>query len=601
MTLRQPAARRHLILMVALAAAFVFPTQWSAVSAITRQAPSPAVGAKIIQVPSAGSNTYYVSTSGSDSDLGTALQPWRTIQKAANSMAAGDTTIVTAGDYAERVHVTISGAAGAPIAYQAEGTVTMNGFTVNANYITVEGFDISNTPDDNQDGWGIFVEGSNCLIDGNYVHYATRGGITIWARVGNEANTSHCTVRNNRLYRNSQVGIEVYGTNNLIEANEIWGTIQYHPNWHNPPSWVDADGISFFGTGHTIRANYIHDISYADPENVNPHIDCFQTFGDGGHMVGHNIVFEQNLCRNAGFKSSVAIGKGFMLGGASDLIIRNNVIQAFCGLNSQSSQRLTIVNNTFASDLSFPPDLGPVGVNLKQTPNSVVKNNIFYNFASYSVNLADSTSQQGADVGHNMMYRSDGKLPSGARFPTDLWQVNPLFASPGGSDFHLQPASPAIDAGAALATVTSDYDGTPRPLGAGYDIGANEFVSYMRASPLSARMNELVTFTISLAGAGRAVTITDSLPLQLVYVSSPTTCSGSVEYNAGARQVTYTGTPPAGPPCVIQISTRVNTSQPMAVTNSAAVDASPMPLQNVSALVILNGHRAYMPAVRQSP
>jgi hypothetical protein len=46
------------------------------------------------------------------------------------------------------------------------------------------------------------------------------------------------------------MGIEVDGRDNLVEGNEVWGTIQYHPNWHNPPSWVDADGMKFFGSGH---------------------------------------------------------------------------------------------------------------------------------------------------------------------------------------------------------------------------------------------------------------------------------------------------------------------------------------------------------------
>ena len=59
-------------------------------------------------------------------------------------------------------------------------------------------------------------------------------------------------------------GIQVYGQDNLIKGNEIWGTIQYHPNWISPPSWVDADGIThFFVARHTIRKNYIRDIATA--------------------------------------------------------------------------------------------------------------------------------------------------------------------------------------------------------------------------------------------------------------------------------------------------------------------------------------------------
>jgi hypothetical protein len=63
-----------------------------------------------------------------------------------------------------------SGASGAPITFQAEGTVIMRGFTIRANYISIIGFEITDTPDDSEDGVGIIVEGSYCLIDGNYIH-----------------------------------------------------------------------------------------------------------------------------------------------------------------------------------------------------------------------------------------------------------------------------------------------------------------------------------------------------------------------------------------------------------------------------------------------
>ncbi len=52
--------------------------------------------------------TYYVSTSGSDSNPGTQSQPWKTIQKAANTVAAGDTVTVDAGTYNERINVSRS-------------------------------------------------------------------------------------------------------------------------------------------------------------------------------------------------------------------------------------------------------------------------------------------------------------------------------------------------------------------------------------------------------------------------------------------------------------------------------------------------------------
>ena len=48
---------------------------------------------------------YFVATSGADTNAGSAAAPWRTIQKAANTVAPGDTVNVVAGVYAERVTI----------------------------------------------------------------------------------------------------------------------------------------------------------------------------------------------------------------------------------------------------------------------------------------------------------------------------------------------------------------------------------------------------------------------------------------------------------------------------------------------------------------
>ena len=49
--------------------------------------------------PSLGGNTYYVATNGNDANPGTIDQPWKTIQKAADTLAAGDTALIRGGLY----------------------------------------------------------------------------------------------------------------------------------------------------------------------------------------------------------------------------------------------------------------------------------------------------------------------------------------------------------------------------------------------------------------------------------------------------------------------------------------------------------------------
>jgi hypothetical protein len=50
---------------------------------------------------------------------------------------------------------------------------------------------------------------------------------------------------------------------------------------------------------------------------------------------------------------------------------------------------------------------------------------------------------------------------------------DPAFVDPAAGDYHISLGSAAIDAGVD-AGVTSDMDGQPRPIGGGYDIGADE-------------------------------------------------------------------------------------------------------------------------------
>ncbi len=92
--------------------------------------------------------TYYVSTSGNDSNAGTQTAPFLTLNKAESVVAPGDIVIVAAGTYAP-VLMTRSGISGAVIEFRASGTVTITasgalsaGIELIANYRTITGFTV---------------------------------------------------------------------------------------------------------------------------------------------------------------------------------------------------------------------------------------------------------------------------------------------------------------------------------------------------------------------------------------------------------------------------------------------------------------------------
>jgi hypothetical protein len=87
---------------------------------------------------------YYVSPTGDDSGAGTAAIPFRSIQKAADVMAAGDTCHIAGGVYPEWVRPAQSGASGQPISFVAEpdgaavvltGAQRITGWTVHSGSV----------------------------------------------------------------------------------------------------------------------------------------------------------------------------------------------------------------------------------------------------------------------------------------------------------------------------------------------------------------------------------------------------------------------------------------------------------------------------------
>jgi hypothetical protein len=71
----------------------------------------------------AAADSFHVATSGNDGAAGTSGAPWRTIQRAADAAAAGDTITVHAGTYAG-FGVDARGTEAAPIVFSGDGAVT---------------------------------------------------------------------------------------------------------------------------------------------------------------------------------------------------------------------------------------------------------------------------------------------------------------------------------------------------------------------------------------------------------------------------------------------------------------------------------------------
>lgn len=419
-------------------------------------------------------STFYVDAQkGRDTNPGSREAPWKTIQKGADSLAPGDTVSIEAGTYAERVHVTRSGEAGRPVTLQAAGKVVMGGFTITADFVEVTGFEITSYSRAYQDNFGVYVRGQHNQILKNYIHDVYNDGIMLEGNGDSHSPpTAYNLVKGNRIYRASGSGIHVDGRENLIEDNDISHTIQYHAG--GPVfDGADADGLRPFGTGHIFRRNRVHDIRSDDLGNLDPHIDCIETWGPAT-----NMLFEQNICdlEDTRFLPVQAAQIENGSGVVNHITFRNNIfMNARVGIHVErlASPDITdvrVVNNTFYR-------ITQQAILFEGPAAGEILNNVFYDVGSHQDSyLTMRPASKEIVVGYNAQGMSDGRAPgrggSGAPYPHDQWAIDPGFVNAVGRDFHLLPHSPLIGAGIAVKDVTSDFAGVPRPQASAYDIGA---------------------------------------------------------------------------------------------------------------------------------
>lgn len=172
-----------------------------------------AIAVVLLTVPASAqdtSPTYYVSPTGSDTASGSLAHPWRTIGKANATIKAGETVVLRAGTYHERIEPNRSGREGALITYRGykneKAIITGGGdhgaLLVKIDYITIDGivFDGEDrikggvSIDDHAD----HITVRNCRIF-NHRRASNTGGYGL--RVGRKG-ASHLLVENCKIYRN---------------------------------------------------------------------------------------------------------------------------------------------------------------------------------------------------------------------------------------------------------------------------------------------------------------------------------------------------------------------------------------------------------------
>ncbi|MFC1592281.1 right-handed parallel beta-helix repeat-containing protein, partial [Thermodesulfobacteriota bacterium] len=417
---------------------------------------------------------YFVSPEGSDSNPGTAEQPWQTIQKAADTLTAGEMVYIMAGTYAERVVPKNSGSAGSYIVYAAYpgDTVTIDGSTLSVpsndgllyisekSYIKISGLKIANAgPTINS--CAIFVEDASYItLENNHTYNTVSSGIGVW-------DSSNIIIDGNE--------VELACNNGEQECISIGGTYAFEiMNNHvhdSGPGTIGGEGICVKDGSYNgkVYNNHVHDLN----NRLGIYIDAWDkhTYNiDVYRNIVHDIV------NNDGF--TLASETGGLL---ENIKIYNNIAynNELNGITvSENGERFAkhpmqdiyITNNTFYNNGRSNWG-GGIIVENPDAQDIIVRNNIcsqnVFSQIQVEVTIAGLTIENNLIDGYRD-YETE-------TYGSDYVEADPLFVNAAGADFHLQEHSPAIDAGAADDAPADDYDGNARPRGAGYDIGAFEF------------------------------------------------------------------------------------------------------------------------------
>ncbi|HMG36659.1 MAG TPA: right-handed parallel beta-helix repeat-containing protein [Blastocatellia bacterium] len=406
----------------------------------------------MIGVEASAQTTYYVSKDGDDSNPCTEALPCLKINNGISKLSAGDTLLVKGGTYKETLDCTN---------FPSKNSCIPGG-TSWASPTIVRGFPgetVKLRPKAKQNGLrAVHITGENSqyivldnlVIDGRGV---SQEGIKITSGA-NHIRINSCTVLNAPT-----MGILVTGEG--TEHNEIVGC-----TLRDIGSDKNLDHAIYLSTANNlIERNEIF--------NVTSHgVHLYGSAGMNGNVISDNLI---TACR---------YGLG-IYGGTGNQVF-NNIIssQSLVGLRLRNDygdlNDLLVCNNTF-----YGKGTGDIGIEDDSTANpAIIRNNIVFNFEQP---LTDSTGL--------------------AVLETNLIGVDPSFVDAASGDFHLNGASPAVDAGTTAPQVSTDRDGIARPQGQGYDVGAIEFAS----SPAAAGRSFFVSTTGSDNNPG-----TESLPFKTI-------------------------------------------------------------------------------------
>ncbi len=411
---------------------------------------------------------YYVAPNGDDANPGTAERPWHTIQKAADTLVAGESVYIRQGVYSEHIHPRNSGEAEREIIYIAYPgeTVVVDGKDIplpddlaglieiaDQKYIRIDGFHVVNSGPYADNAGILIINSEHIVIENNVTFNTASSGIGVW-------HSQEILIAGNTVEQGGVGGgqecITVAGSRGFEVRNNLVVDCQ--------KEGIDAKDGSSDGI---ITQNVVE-----RPRAVGIYVDAWDK-PTHDMLVSRNRVFDS--IESNGFALASEMG-----GLLSNIRLENNLayhnhtygieVSACCSTH-HPMDGIVIVNNTlYGNGVGWG---GGIIQDNPQAQNVVIRNNLVSQNLTFQIAVVAAAPPDSVVVDHNLIdgYRGYEDEVYGA----DYLAGDAGFLNLAALDFHLSPTSAAIDQGSPVDAPTADFDGDPRPSGNGYDIGADEW------------------------------------------------------------------------------------------------------------------------------
>ena len=365
-------------------------------------------------------------------------------------------------------------------AFFIESSVTMTDCTIKGNRA--------------EQGGGMAVGDSevtlnDCLVIGNTADYT--GGVMISTSVNKPVSMSDCIISGNTATVN-YAGIYNYGAELILENCIVSGNMA-----------LCEDQVA------GIHLDYW-------PDDLPPSLTMTNCVVSGNNMIGVNTIYNATIqINNSTISDNIGIGIGSWI--SSSMSVENSIVSGngdmgiFCyqvwPLNL--SIKYSLFDNNTNGDVRLDDQIyrGAMEINAIDDPDTEIQNNVdgpplfqigpagtwsistapVYDPAAHETTLTDDgASYTPGELTHRLIHPDTGnnlQFLILSNTATEMVVVGDasVLAVPGGAyqvvDYHIQPGSPAEDAGTADGAPDHDFEYDTRPVGAGFDIGVDEILT----------------------------------------------------------------------------------------------------------------------------